>query len=486
MIGKSSQDMSYAESIKPIRNQMRKFYYESLFDQLLMYLNAPEESKKIKKLQRRPWVAEKLILWLLTDSKNSYQYANRIASERDVINLINQAWDSNDLRTETDSIKSIELFFRQLMLPQAPYQIGLDSHAYALQLHMLGKLAPNSNLRKFLDLKAGMPIEEYFKIALLYWTNSMAKIPWFNKQFLQVLAPVFPLDQQAVFLNSITSNLDDLQNIARNRTIKQNEWFQPTYFYKTPCVWREGASVPFGRPTFRRYFEALIGDWLEESASIQLRQDHDNLIENYVAETLERGQYKFLREAEIKKLVPSGAKVVDFLLEDDGSVLLVEVKNKGLTEVVPATQIVSELQSRLKATIIKGQDQLAKTESELLKTEKYRKSVFYRVIVTINELWIPSAELLVDNHLRDKSTWLISVRELDMLVEVAGKTNTSIVSLVAQYDANQKEAKKFRHSIEGFLEKIGCMPKHIPSHLLSVLDLAIENIQAKLPKAAHQ
>lgn len=192
-IGKNPLDATYAALIKPIRNHMRKFDYLSLFDTILRYLNAPLDPEKLENSMRLPWVAEKLALWLLADVSHMHSYGKLIATENDVKKLIDKAWTSVDSNLDTTkSINQLSLFMRQLILAQAPYQNGLGLYAYAIQLHLLKRLKPNSNLKKFLDSKAGMSIDEYFEVAFLYWTNTNTNTPWVNQHFVDTLTPVFP------------------------------------------------------------------------------------------------------------------------------------------------------------------------------------------------------------------------------------------------------------------------------------------------------
>lgn len=483
-IGRSPLDATYATLIKPIRNQMRKFDYLSLFDAILVYLNPPIpiDSEKLRYLNRLPWVAEKLALWLLADVSHMHSYGRFAATENDVRKLIALAWESGDFNLAmTKSISNLSLFARQLMLTQAPYQNGLSQYAFAIQLHMLKKLKPNSNLRKFLDNKARMPIDEYFEIAFLFWIKTATDTPWVNKNYVHALAEVFSVEKQTLFFKSLTTTLKELQSQCSTRTIAADEWFQPTYFYRTPCIWHKDACVPFGRETYRRFFEALIGDWIEESGSSKLRQDYDRLIEDYVADSLNREHIDHYRENHLLTLVPKGNKIVDFMIEDDDTVVLIEVKNKGLSRAIPADQDPLTLRSRLSGTIIKAQTQLAAFEQGLRSNIAYVNIKIYKIIVTTNRLWINNAELLSTTDFNATRTWLVSLHELDMLIEIVVKTGRSISHWLAQYESNQSNHDSSLYTFEAFLEKIEHKPERIPEHLFNELDLTVNKIKSLFP-----
>lgn len=183
-VGTRPIDQAYAEAIKPIRNRMRTYRYDLLLDALLRYLNAPLTHDRVQDLKGLPWVAERLILWLLSDSPS--QYHNKIVDEQSLKGLVDQAWNcTNKLYSKHIQIKSVKLFVRQAFLPQMPYQINLDSHAITFQLYIISRLSETSNLLNFLNQKAGMPIDLYFQMALVFGAQTNTNKPWFDFEFLQ-------------------------------------------------------------------------------------------------------------------------------------------------------------------------------------------------------------------------------------------------------------------------------------------------------------
>lgn len=477
-IGKRSGDATYAESIKPIRNRMRRYSYDSLLDAILVYLNAPPMDDKVKDLGRLPWVAERLAIWLFADHPR--EYGTQVAGEIDVRRLIDLAWTAADKGYRVSRpIKQLELFVRQAVLPQAPYQKSLDTHAYALQLHLLAGLPANSKLRIFLNEKAGMPIEDYFEIALLHWAHSTSDKPWFNEQYLRSLADVFPVSQQITLLRAVSMDVQGFQRQCSGRTIQLDEWFQPTYFFRTPCVVHGGAVIPFGRPTLRRHFESIVSDWLAEAGRDDLRQDFDRFVERYVAEILCRAKVSFLDEAALASLVGPGL-VADFLVEDQHGVVLFEVKNKALSQAIPASREPLEVAARLKATVLKARGQLFRTEQALRRLPDYADKRFYRVVVTTTDLWLSCAELLTDDDGSTQRTWLASLEAMDQLAEVVQTTETSMSQVFALFEANQISGVTASSSLGTFLENTFKAGRKHPAHLVSHVSKVFEKIESKL------
>lgn len=157
--------------------------------------------------------------------------------------------------------------------------------------------------------------------------------------------------------------------------------------YKTPCILHENTIFPFGQPTLRRYFENLVGDWLEHESSRCL-QDYDNLISEYVGLGLLRCKADYLNEGGIKKLTNTKKRICDFLIEEKDCYILVEVKNKSLTKKTPTSSNAVPIKSKLKATILSAIEQLNDTMDMFSDLPKFKNRKCYKVIVINSDLWL--------------------------------------------------------------------------------------------------
>lgn len=209
------------------------------------------------------------------------------------------------------------------------------------------------------------------------------------------------------------------------------------------------------------------------------------MIEDYVADAFRRSQLDFITENDIQALVPIG-QVVDFLIDEPDGIVLIEVKNKNLSQSVPASREPLELAARLKATIVKAQSQLANTEKALKLQPKYQNKKLYRIVVTNSDLWLSDTEWLFTKNEESTSaspTWLVSLRELDMLVEIVNAKPRALVSILARFSENQKNNSSATYSLEAFLERDSEKPERTPSHLLQEVEMVFDKAKAKLLSA---
>lgn len=195
---------------------------------------------------------------------------------------------------------------------------------------------------------------------------------------------------------------------------------------QTPCILHENTIIPFGRPTLRRHFENLVGDWLEDENG-QCLQDYDNLISKYVGFGLQRCNANFLNESGIKKLTNTRKRVCDFLIDDKDCYILLEVKNKSLTKKMPSSSHPVPIKSKLKSTIVSAIQQLDDTMDELTGLPKFKARKCYKVIVTKNDLWLGDVSALFPVADGADPIWLLSLADIDNLVELVTQGKTTFL-----------------------------------------------------------
>lgn len=482
MIGKSAADRRYAEVIKPIRNKLRAFNHDSAIEALSTYLNVPIDLDSRLHLQRLPWVAERLAVWLMADSPSFYGQA--IMREADVRNCVGAAWDmADELFPYLGEIEDIHLFVRRQIISQAPYQTSLNVGAFGRQLLLLSKAKPGSKLRKALDQNAGMPVEQYFEMAILLWSKVGNTGATINQGTFNNFKAIYGADAVDRFQRSIALPKQVVQEHMRSsRIIGIDEWYQPTLLYKYPCLTSKTSVLTWGAPTVRRHLESIAADWLEIHKDLSAKQQWEKLFSDYIGESLRRTERTVLNEQEIQKLLRLEGKVCDFLLEEAECVVLIEVKHKSLTGKLPASSRPQILRSKLKETVVKGIDQLATTARAAINHPAFQAKAIYRVIVTSGELWLgPGNFLRADCEDRDASTpHIFSADDLDHLCELARIGRTCFKSYFEDLWSRNQDPMTAVHSPGFLLHKEPYILSQTPEHLRATFDPIFDRIKGRL------
>ena len=315
-------------------------------------------------------------------------------------------------------------------------------------------------------------------MALIFWKHTNQDKPWFDKSYINFMRLIFPEKELNIFISSFTSSVQDLSKKLSIRIVELDEWFQPVIFYKTPCILFDDAISPFGRPTLRRYFENILGDWLEEENSNCL-QDYDSMIENYVKAGLQLCNVNFLDEKGINQLTSSSDRVCDFMIDESDGFVLIEVKNKALTKKTPSSSHPVPITSKLGKTIISGINQLDITLAKLKTLSKFNHPNYYQIIVTKNDLWLGNANAFSSNSNDVDPVWLLTLSDMDHFIELVRDKRTTFCSFFKDLAVRRKIPSESVFTVSMLLKKHPYKLNQIPSHLIVELDKLVDTIKSK-------
>ena len=224
----STTTSSYRETIKPVRNRMRKFDYHSVLDAISRYL-LETDAGGAERARRLPWVAERLAAWALRDEPRLYGHVP--LQRDDLLKCMNMAWTGVDaLAGWPRNGNPLALLMRQMLLAQVPHQQDRGMGAFARQIALLGRLQPNSRLRLVIERKVGLRAEVYLQLAFLLWLKASEGIhDVFPPPYLDTLAQAFGRDTLQTFLRTTITPIEIVRRELK--VFDDDEWFQPNVLY---------------------------------------------------------------------------------------------------------------------------------------------------------------------------------------------------------------------------------------------------------------
>ena len=284
---------------------------------------------------------------------------------------------------------------------------------------------------------------------------------------------IFSTLELNTFFNSISKTPDALRQKFTLNRISLNSWYQQAPFYQTPYIQFEGAIIPLGRPSLRRCFENLIYDWLYEENE-QCKQDYENFLENYVGERLLQAKLCFLNEVGIHQMIGLDSRCCDYLVEDESTYILIEVKNKALNEAIPVVAQSDLNIMKFESTLMSGQKQLDVTLDKCKALSRFREKVFYRLIVTQSELWFRDTCMIDVSQNREDPIWIISLQDFDQIIELIINGTTTFTIFLDDARKRNQNPDTSLFSVAQLLDKhpynnIG-LPKHLSLEFTKMAD----------------
>ncbi|MFL9911880.1 hypothetical protein [Paraburkholderia sp. RL17-337-BIB-A] len=428
----------YWDAIRPIRNQLRRFSFQSVLQALSAYLQVevPDTDERVRRL---PWIAERLVLVVLRDKPS--MYGRERMTEKDLRVCLDRAWRSADTNFSMRHMRyPMELVVRQLMLAQLPHQERVSMGAFGRQIDLLRRLGPGDRLRAYLESTFGIPLDDFLQLAAIFWLKAPGTIPeLLSRRYWQTLGQTYSPATADRFSQRLMPEWQSVRGLVGEADA--DEWFQPWILYRLPFVRRDGSVFYFGSTSLRRNLEYAFSDAVSEAADVGVRQPFDDHFEAYIGESLARCVGETLNEKETRARFSVEGQCCDFAKIDGDDVVLFEVKNKTLAYDIPASASVRGYRSKFKATVVKAEKQLSNVARAVARTPGYERVRIYRVVVTSGDLMFGNADYLFDDA--DESSTkivMLGIDQLDRLVEKASRLgHCTIASFLAELEARNSK-----------------------------------------------
>lgn len=469
--------MSYADAIRPIRNQLRKFSYDSVLTQISLYLQL-DEGNDGAHLRRLPWVAERLAVWVLRDLPTMYR--NRSMQSSDLARCINMAWNLMDTAIEWKRDGDpIDLFMRSMLLAQAPHQVGAAIGPFARQIDLLKRLEPASRLRRAIDKATGVDANAYLQLAVFFWLrggNRMNEV--FQPAYWSALKAAFGEQQVTSFVRTMFVPYETVQHEIE--AVDEDEWFQPTLLYRHPFVVRNRKLYFFGMPSLRRHFEYAFSDIVVRLDEPKVRQPFEDAFEDYVGDSLARPGLRVLRENDVRREFCVEGPCCDFAIIDDDCVVLLEAKNKALAHTFPASATVKTYRSKLSATLVKAGTQLDNVASHVVRSSRTKDVTVHKVIITYGDLMFGSGRYLFDGRTEEQNPLIFSVDQLDRLLEAVRLGQCTLSGFFLDYRGRQADPARRFFSPAQLLEHPPYQLRAAPQHLADIFNPFFDDMTRRI------
>lgn len=429
----SNIDCDYARAIKPVRNKMRSYNYDSVFSVLSVCIASYKHSGPDSLMSSMPWITERLLVWLLADDKR--MYGNKIMRMSDARLLVREAWSVNG-KLKHHYIEDLSLFMRMISISQLFYQRAPCLDVFSRHILILNSIPDNSRIKTRMEARFLMSADEFFKIAFSFYLSCIAGD--FRGDIVDRFSILYGKDKIEKFIKICSLELSDARRLLREtRKIVADEWFQPSLLYRIPFVKQADFLFQMGAPTVARYFDTVVWEFLSQPDNADIKKHWEEAFCNYVGDSLRMAGLRVYGEEDIRSIlaIPKSGKVCDFLVEDDDTVVLFEVKHKNNNQNLPAMASVRDLTSKLKATVVKGIGQLQDVFEIARGYDGFRGKAIYSVVVTSDDLMLGFSDFISGND--GLNNFVLSANDVDKICELVRCNVTSLGGFFADLSARQ-------------------------------------------------
>ncbi|ASL48095.1 hypothetical protein bAD24_III11895 [Burkholderia sp. AD24] len=424
-----------------------------------------------------PWVAERLALWALRDKPT--MYGRTPMQPADLVNCMNLAWKESDSIGALNGANSLDLIVRSVLLAQVPHQTNHGMGDFARQIDLLDNTDPQSKLRNVLDSALSIPADTYLQLAIPFWLRSEEKLgDVFAPAYLRALQDAFGAATLQSFLRTF---IFERRRVCEDMmVVADDEWFQPNLMYRYPFVMHNRERFFWGTPGLRRHFEYSFSDIVVRSDESRARDSFEKWFEQYVGKSLRRTGGTVLSEDEVRRRFAVVGPCCDFAVITPNAAVLFEVKNKALVHTLPASGLAGTYRSKLRATVLKAAAQLDNVETHVARFPEFLHAKIHKVTVTYGDLFLGSGKFLFDDKSDDDLPHIMSLDQLDRLVEAVRLGQCALDDFFSEFRRRQHVPADRLFSPAQLLEYAPFRLDERPSHIADIFNRFLETLFDKL------
>ena len=273
-------------------------------------------------------------------------------------------WKLPELLDNSDS--TLRLHLSQLLRPQLGFQRDL-SKGFVREAALLGEQHVEYPLRRLFREKTGFDVLEFIDLSLAIYSMIVKNQCQFSDIFLTSLHSRYAPEVVKSFLSSITRTYPELVTFflslpdANKKTT--SEYYEFPCLVRYPFFRKSNIIICWHKRIFFRCLERYVHFILSE-AGCEYMEKFSRIFEQHIITEAKKVPTRFIEEHELRKFIPSDAKVPDGLLSFPECNVFIESKARLHHESIMTTGNVDFFTDRTQA-VRKAMNQASEASASL-------------------------------------------------------------------------------------------------------------------------
>lgn len=452
--------MAFYEDYKPLRNKIREYNSKDLIFASISLLHKLDKLPVIEWEYYRPEQILLLIKWIISEytsikkpnvlNENKF---NILVAKLQNLFEINPS-DALSLHPKHPLPKFLrQTAFQQFWLQQAGH-ITTEIMARQLTMFLPSSLDKSDKINNLFFVETGISIKSFFEISVMILTKFLdEKNPTisFTKDYFKQCVHSFTNNELDKYFKLLSLSFDEAKEYAAKDLVEKKDKLEFQIFEQTPFTFypflRDGNDFILYSPALMHYvIRYYVYDYLKLHYGSDFLNDFGKVIfENYLKLGLNFSEIDYGNEEDLKKLLPKNSKVVDFYIESENSLVLIDAKATEMRGSTMETQRNDFISTTLEKSVIKGIKQCYEVANKLKNGRKV-----YSIIVTYKELYLGSVGSIWDEFLEDNlknffeerkidknlishdNIYVISIEDFDLLMKAVKLDKANLIKILDQ------------------------------------------------------
>lgn len=482
------RDSALYELYKQVRNKIRRFHPLSIIKPAVDILHRLYVDDVTMYEHYQPWELLLLIRWVTTEADPT-SHCRPPASTRDFRSLLAILHQIGDTAHDPKRYANIMLLMRQFAFQQFWLQGDATGDAIGRQYILFAELPTNHRFQTVFKTITGVSIADFLALSagvlsLVLQNPSPRAIFLSNLTELECHLAPNATYYFFTFLSKSLPELRDWFNSENLRTIPiASQRLLPTPLLSFPFVNEQTHYAVYFPLLLIRSLESVVYRTLRQHNSQWFGDTFGSIFEDHVARCSNEAGLSPLRERELQRLLPGDGKCVDFVYEEENSLILVDAKAVEMASKGKIAETAKPLLSAL-STALGAIDQGFDTQRRLLLLDHNHplhpgsREVFL-VVISYDHLYLGSNHYLRDMFGEDyvaslerkfssplpiplSRIFFLSISEFEQLMARVREKKTSFLAALryaTEQDADHNTLKfTFQQHIDSHCSKGDSLP----------------------------
>ncbi len=456
--------LNYKMKFRYIRNRIGEYDKLSLINNCVYFLKSSENGNK-----KRIPITDVLLLLKWTLIYGGKKYPSKKADIQKanwLVGLIGKLHNQHDFFLGKDKME-IEKLISLIAYQQSYFQLPIWKDSFARQIILFTKLKSQYSIEETFFKKTNISISDFILLSFILWVyadpdNKIKSNPFNGKirdDFFGISSQIVNHECIRKFIGLLSIEYNNASQIIKGEEKIKSYNLQPyeiSIFAKHPLFIIGKHIILLQKDLLKYTLNHFIYDFLKDGDNIGFTEEFGKRVEKYIELGLKEISLNYKTENQLKKELPAGSKIVDFIIDDEVLIECKAIELKPYPNVYPDDTVRYKW---LKSSIVKAYSQQLMTVANAINPQKVK----YGIIVTYKETYFgngidawnsflknPTTSFSRENNLDVKllppeHLFFIDLSAWDKLLMVLKKGELTLIEILEQVIKNDKEdeTKKF-------------------------------------------
>ena len=429
------------EAFRSVRNKIIKYKLEIILTECIKYMNNSTIDDITMLKFYPPWRLLLLAKWVIMYGDFN-PWKPKEFLPKDFISLVNKMYDFEGAVSYTLDYSNPYLLIRMIAFQQFWLQNRQPTWSFPRQMKLFGHLDHKHPFNVNFYQVTGIYIDEFIQLSVclltkfgegdeVYVTDSCFDAV--KDHYVEGTIPKY----LSILSRDLASLHEWLLSLPKTNYITEYHEENPLSLY--PLIRHNNGYLRISPVILNDRLQYYIYDMLRETSKDVFMNKFGHIFSDYIKEAITKLGLPYLTEEEARDKYQVSGKIVDFVIQDSDSLILVEAKGVELPQKGKFSTNKDIIADRIETSVLKGIEQGIATASAIIKAIN-NPSVnlqIYLIIVTYGDTYVGNGgnlgecieeeqlkKLFIgDNVLQMNKIYPVSINEFDEFIQLVRQTH---------------------------------------------------------------